>query len=204
SDDNRRPCLVIPAETGTLALRYLTSGLGFSETQRARANILPVPEACITRAIRPLSVGYLRKSGRRDHPSRRTHRHVDRSPSTCSQQDFGANRSELEARLAAPRIHSTFPSRFLLREVLPTCAGSWVRTHSHAPSKPCACPTKVRVPRHAHRPGQPTCRRSGRPPLDVIRASPRRSSGYSPVGGHNICQRRLRFLPGPGSRTLRD
>src|SRR5207245_6639261 len=117
-----------------LSLRLPTAELDFSQTQRIHANILPVPCLCIVQASRHPSEVYSRKSERRDHPSRRTHRLVEIFPSTCTRQDFGASPSALEARLAAPETHSIFPSRLLLSEVPPTFAVSWARLQALEPS----------------------------------------------------------------------
>src|SRR4030095_7420447 len=167
--------------TRFLALRSPTVELPSSETRRARAHILPVPCPRIIQANRRFSEGYRQRSERRGRPSRRTHRRVDKSLSTCSRPDCGANPSAPETRLLSHGNHLDSPSDRLLPVALPTCAGSWEGTLPHEPTTPCACPTKDCVQRYAHRPGRPTCRRAGPLPVGAKRACPRPPSHSLPL-----------------------
>src|SRR5262249_55423447 len=98
----------------------------------------------------------------------------DRSLSTCSRLDCDATPCELETHLPSHENHLDSPSDLLLREVLPTYAGSWEETLPHEPTMPCAYPTMGCAQQLAHRPGQPTCKSTGRRLLTVIQAFFRR------------------------------
>src|SRR5262249_40462294 len=122
----------------SISLRWFTAEHLFSETQLARASILPVPYPRTTPASRRFSAVCRRKSETRCRPSHKTRRRADRSLSTCNRPDCGANRCAPGMRLLSRGSLLDLLWDRLLREVLPTYAGSWEETLPHGPTTRCA------------------------------------------------------------------